>query len=915
MRLTTLTLSLFMLFATSSAQQKVKTDSMLIVINNENDMVEKQYHLLELGNLYIDTDRNKCDSLATLVLNFSTDNDHIELQSEALSLKAFAYYKDQKDDLALKYYKELDSLLLANDIKNDLLIKSKLYQSWIAKMTFTDSGFQQAKEYLDEMLNIAIDAGSLHYENLAYFHLGQWYLSIRNVKEDEIEIARDYYERALKYFVEENDFVNIANVYWSLSSVEKKLGNLDRVGFYLKKRVSILKSAGDESNSLANAYTSLGTFVYEHDKDFKNTIKYYDSAMVIYQNKGFQTNQYRSILLLDYARVYNSKGDFEQAYTYLEKAYNLKDTIDRNRSRQATIEMETKYQTEQKEKEIALLAAENEKVEAEKNNQRNLLLGGLLLTTTTGIFLFLGFRNRKRTNDKLRELDTAKSNFFANISHEFRTPLSLISGPIEQQLSNDNLNAQERQNLGLAKRNTKRLTTLVDQLLDLSKLEAGQLTLRVEEGNLAVFLRSLVGTFEYLAQQNNQKYLTSIELEEDSYWFDRDAVEKITTNLISNALKYSPKEEQISIEAKETDGQLQLTVSNSGVNLSPEVLNSIFDRFVQAEETSAGTGIGLAHTKELVQLHRGAISAESSDNWIRFKVLLPIQESAFKAKEKWSEGHTKSVFKNEVPDQAPIFETPEVFSFEEQPILLIVDDNADLRSYISSLFKDSYKVHTAEDGKEGHAKALDLVPDIIITDLVMPEDDGITMTANCKQNEVTAHIPIIMLTAKAGDENEIRGLETGADAYITKPFNTEILKTTVYNLQEVRTQLQKRFSQEVVLLPKDMAANSVDERFLENLKGVVDSSLIESNFNAEAFAKALGMSRMQLHRKLKALTGLSATEFIRSQRLKLAAAMLKKSDINVSQVGYAVGFNNHSYFTKCFKDQYGVSPSDYAKKA
>jgi len=250
---------------------------------------------------------------------------------------------------------------------------------------------------------------------------------------------------------------------------------------------------------------------------------------------------------------------------------------------------------------------------------------------------------------------------------------------------------------------------------------------------------------------------------------------------------------------------------------------------------------------------------------------------------------------------------------ENNPILLIVDDNADIRTYVSSLFESTYTILKAKNGQEGIDLAIERIPDIIISDIMMPVKTGIDLCNMLKVDERTSHIPIILLTAKAGEEHEIKGIKTGADDYVTKPFNEELLKTRVEKLIENRKKLQLRYSQEVILRPKDITITSVDEQFLERLQKVLDNKLLESSFSIENFSKAVGMSRMQLHRKLKALTGLSASEFIRSQRLKLAAQLLKKSEINVSQVGYSVGFNDHAYFSKCFKEMYHCTPSEYVK--
>ena len=385
---------------------------------------------------------------------------------------------------------------------------------------------------------------------------------------------------------------------------------------------------------------------------------------------------------------------------------------------------------------------------------------------------------------------------------------------------------------------------------------------------------------------------------------------------MGNALKYSPQNAQINFEAEIAQGNLSLSVKNTGVSLTKKELKEIFNRFHQIHSNKRGTGIGLALTKELVELHKGNIEAESSANSVSFHIEIPILETQYSSEEKrkdsipkpLEEAYQENMDTVEDESKASIIE-----SNESRDIILIVDDNEDLRSYVSSIFDTEFNIVTAANGSIGFQKALKHVPDLIITDLMMPEEGGLKLTENCKTNDTTSHIPILMLTAKAGDENRLAGLETGADAYLTKPFNNKILKQTVKNLLESRRKLQERFSQEVILTPKDISISSYDERFLASLQNVLDNHLVASDFNSKDFAKALGMSRMQLHRKLKALTGQTTTEFIRGQRLKLAASLLQKSDVNISEIGYQVGFNDHSYFTKCFRETYGTSPSEFSK--
>jgi CheY-like chemotaxis protein len=430
-------------------------------------------------------------------------------------------------------------------------------------------------------------------------------------------------------------------------------------------------------------------------------------------------------------------------------------------------------------------------------------------------------------------------------------------------------------------------------------------------------LKSQAESFLFSAEKKSQQLQIKISIAENYYWFDADILQKVIGNLLGNALKYSPQNATIDFIGKTRQGKLSLSIRNTGVSLTKKELKEIFNRFHQIHSNQRGTGIGLALTKELVGLHKGKIEAKSSPESVTFHIELPILETDYTNEKKIT--NTKSTtLKEAYQENTDAIEDESKVSISEsevnRDIILIVDDNEDIRTYVSSLFNAQFNILTAENGSVGFQKALKKVPDLIITDLMMPEEDGLKLTENCKTNDTTSHIPIVMLTAKAGDENRLKGLETGADAYLTKPFNNKILKQTVENLLESRRKLQERFSQEVILTPKDISINSYDERFLESLQNVLDDQLVASDFNSKNFAKALGMSRMQLHRKLKALTGQTTTEFIRNQRLKLAASLLQKSDVNISEIGYQVGFNDHSYFTKCFRETYGSSPSEFSKK-
>ena len=539
-----------------------------------------------------------------------------------------------------------------------------------------------------------------------------------------------------------------------------------------------------------------------------------------------------------------------------------------------------------------------------------MLWGILALIAIAGIFVFFQFKNRQKTTKKLLELDTAKNTFFTNISHEFRTPLTLINGPIEDQLDSEKLSTSERKNLKAALRNTQRLKDLVDQLLALAKLESGNLKLNIRCANMPDFLIASAEAFIFNCTENNINFTVKVPKDEINDWFDQDILEKILYNLIGNAIKYTPENGSITLKGARVDNKYEISIINSGKYIPLEQQEKIFERFYQTSSKNPGTGIGLSLTKELTEVHKGSISIKSEESgFTEFKVQIPVNKSIYSDQEIFSECEESGQ-----PEKPAIFELSaqkEIILPEDAPTILVIDDSKDIRDYVSSIFENTFTVHTASNGKEAFEIAIEVIPDIVISDVMMPGEDGFTFTKHLKEHQLTSHIPVILLTAKTQITSKLEAMGIGADAYITKPFNSQLLKASVENLIENRRRLQQRFAQEVVLMPKDIAISSADEKFLDLLQKVLDKNITDSNFTIEDFGKEMGVSRMQLHRKLKALTGQSASEFLKTQRLKLALKLLKEKKISIAEVGYTVGFNDPSYFTKCFKQEFGRSPSEY----
>ena len=904
--------TLLLLWVSLAKSQVSPIDSLKSKLKTINIPEEKFELYIKLADEYR-RKRNFNDAriYADSSLNMYINTSEIDQIAKSYLTKGNIEYSAWNSSEAFNYYNKVDSILSIKNIKNKTLSKAISNMGHVITSTVEDVNdtvsWKKAIDYYREALEISEKIKDTAFQGYLYVRIG----TIENILKK--------YEDAIQSFKVAEELLegksNQTDLYYGFGSAYTDMKDYSNAKIYMelyfKERLKA-KSLVDS----AYGYWSYGRFNF-------NIGNYSEAAE--YEVKSAEL--FNKMDSPDFGRLgsvykiasdsYKMQGNYEDAYKYLDLHKTMNDSALTRAKKNQLNDLEKKYQTEKKEQEIALLEARNKTIEVQKLNQRNLFLAGLGVFSIAGIFFVLVLRNRQKTNRKLKELDSAKSRFFENISHEFRTPLSLINGPIEEQLNKKTLDDHERRNLTIAKNNSSRLVDLVDQILDISKLESNHYRLKVEESNLSQFLKSAVFSFAYQAEIKNQEFDINLTLEEKTYWFDRDVLEKIVNNLLSNAIKYTPEDEKISVLGSVKDGMLRFEVINIGIQLPKEEVFNIFSRFHKAHDNAIGTGIGLALTKELVELHKGSIYAKSDDNWIRFVFNIPIEEKFFSSDEMERDRSIVSE-SNVSTDRMPDVVVKEkgdntLLDDSDAPILLIVDDNADIREYLSSLFIESFNIKTAENGKVGFEKAVKYVPDIIITDLMMPNEDGLQLTKNCKTDWATSHIPILMLTAKAGDENILKGIETGADAYITKPFNTDIVRATIHNLLESRKKLQERFSQEVVLTPKELSINSYDEEFLSNLKEVMDTNLVESDFNAENFAASLGMSRMQLHRKLKAITGLSTTEFIRSQRLKLAAQLLKKSEINISQVGYTVGFNNHSYFTKCFKEQFGVSPSDFAK--
>ena len=521
------------------------------------------------------------------------------------------------------------------------------------------------------------------------------------------------------------------------------------------------------------------------------------------------------------------------------------------------------------------------------------------------------FQKRKET-EKLLELDRIKTEFFTNISHEFRTPLTLIIGPLEKLMDNDQMESVQRE-YNLIHKNAKKLLSLINQLLDLSSIDAGKMKLEVENFDFINFIKGILASFQSLAEVKNIKIEFHSDKENLELYIDKDKMEKIISNLLSNALKFSSENGHILVSVFKKDSKVEISVEDDGIGIAEQDIKNIFNRFYKSKSSSIqeGTGIGLALVKELVEMHYGTIKVKSRINeGTQFHIEIPQQEDLYKKFLVTGKPEVKIKLK---PTSQKIEEEEKIENEInlDTPRILVVEDNIDLLNFITENISKQYTVYKSSNGKQGLQKAFEIIPDLIISDIKMPEMDGIELCQKIKSDERTNHIPVILLTARSTLENKMEGLETGADDYITKPFKVQELRVRVNNLIEQRKKLREQFRKEFLLEPKDIKVASADEKFLNRILEILEQNYINENFTSDEFSKKAGLSRMQLHRKLHALTDQSSSEFIRNFRLKRALKLLSAKKGNISEIAFEVGFSNPSYFTECFKGLFGFSPSEY----
>ncbi|WP_307766728.1 substrate-binding domain-containing protein [uncultured Prevotella sp.] len=574
-------------------------------------------------------------------------------------------------------------------------------------------------------------------------------------------------------------------------------------------------------------------------------------------------------------------------------------------------------QNEEMMKQRSRLSDLNSKVDiylAQYNHQKiYMLLGGVIIALLIGLIVYI-YRTIILRRELEEQATNAKLQFFTNISHELRTPLTLIAAPIEHIVNDGNLTKQQRNMLQIVEKNVSILMRLVNEILDFRKIQNKKMELTLSEFELTRYLKEWVSTFESIATKRKIKVElitpAPIRLCADIY-----KVERICYNLLSNALKYTGEGGSITIKAKSTDETVEICIKDTGKGIAKEDIKHIFDRFYQVRNSNKdGTGIGLAIVKAFTELQGGTAKVESEvGKGSEFTITLPkrVAGDNFQSAE---ETYTMNDFLDESSGVTDISTENKVSKItsdrqEDKPRVLVIDDNADIRAYATALLGDEYDVMEASDGSEGLKKAVREVPDVVVCDVMMSGMDGLECCKHLKSDSLTCHIPVILLTAKTLDEHRAEGYAYGADAYLTKPFNGNVLKARIKNLITNRKLMKIVFGNDAQQEPMEAVAQSAESQFVEKFRTIIQGNLGNSDLNVETISHEMGISRAQLYRKIKSITGISPNDIIREARMKRADRLLETTDKSVSEIAYEVGFSSPSYFTKCYREFFGRTPN------
>lgn len=859
------------------------------------------------------------------------------------------YYEVERDyeraigllDTALELFKQLDK-------KRNMAFSYTSYGRIYQKI----SNYDKALEMNFQSLQINEELGNTSGISVVKTNIGMLYQLTSNYAD-----AMDYFTSARAIDSLNNDlegiFINTLNI----GVIHQRTGNYEEALVSYQHALDLvrqLKYEEDEALLLGNMGTTLrqmGRYEEALEKLFSSLTllgnKYDNSSNLnaiaqtylelqqpndariyaldaIAAAKTFHNLKHLHQGYLNLSTALEKLADFDASLKALQNANIIRDSITLLEGRRQMEELKISYETDQKEQTIELLTLKNRASELQR---RNFLIFGLLIVIILLLLVYSQMtisRKNREMFEKEHGIAKMKSRFLANISHEFRTPLTLILGPI-QLLRQNSKDAKMDLHLHAMEKSANRLLELINQLLDLSKVEAGNLTLDLKGGDIVTTVKGVTMNFQSMAETKKTDLQVKSAFDSLEMQFDKEKLETIIINLLTNSFRYTPEGGSIKVHMDvvgktKNAKKCRISVVDNGEGISEQDIKYVFERFYHDNDNKTGlyegSGIGLALTKELVELHKGTIEIFSAEGkGTEVVIHLPIKDVKDQSSISTEQVDDKLIVTPIIVDQTDHVELTTTHPVKEieQPTLLVVEDSKDVMRYIKDILDDTYRILEAYDGERGTELAYEHIPDVVISDVMMPKKNGYQVCDSLKSDERTSHIPIILLTAKVSLDDKLEGLQAKADVYLTKPFAPKELLQQIKNLIDIRGALKERYRRYLVLKPTEVIVNSIDEKFLKKLMKVVEDNIADENFNMDKLGQEVGMSRSQIHRKLHALTNQSTTEFVRSYRLNRAMDMIRQKAGSISEIAFLVGFQDPSYFSKSFQQQFGQLPSQVKK--
>lgn len=820
-------------------------------------------------------------------------------------------------------------LAVAKRLNDSLLIaRSELF---FGILMGQNQDFEQSIKYLMNSMAYFKKVNSYHSLGVAYMNLSFAY---QNRDDFQLDSATHYSKKALDIGIKLNIIPLQVKALNTISSAYVLQEKFDTAKEYALKVIELFDGS---------AMPTFTTITYINLSKVSIVEGKYETA-INYCKKGIQLLSKENIVdKYDFfemlADCYNEIGNYKEAFKYSQLKFEaiIKKRDIEETKRVTRLQAKHKYEKEKEALEKIQLKKDSENQQKLSRVQNLLLIGAIfiLLICTIVFLLYRLYRNKRKDNQllevsnkeikdqasKLQELDQLKSRFFTNISHEFRTPLTLIKGPVDQLRQKKYLKAEDSNLLATIYKNSDRLLSLINQILELSELQSKKRDLQLSPVNIQSFFNRIVSSFESLAETRKIQLTCTIPNTEADIYFEKESIEKTLINLLSNAFKFTKDSGTIDVNVSIENDWLKLIVEDTGIGIEEKELEKIFEMFYYTEsDQSASSGIGLALINELIKNHQGNIQVESEKNkGTIFTINIPITPDYYQLHKVTYEIKDQvhhSNLTSSIPQAEDTAETSRRNEDEtaEKETILLIEDNAEIRSFMKEILSDSFITIEAENGLIGVEKAIAHTPDLIISDVMMPELDGFEAAKRLKSDERTSHIPIILLTAKGDKESKLEGLSIQIDDYLVKPFDNDELLLRINNLIKNRKLLQEKFGKGLLSNPDKIDIPSIDQQFINKVRKVIEERIDDTDLSVDELAKIVGVSRSQMHRKIVALSGKSTSVFIRNIRLKRAYALLEKQTATVSEISDQVGFSSPSYFNKCFKELYGITPKQVFSK-